>query len=167
MLALTKTSCRLSEILTKGNEMDKRKLFEMASSFRKAIIDAIDSGSLHEVNLLCFPDGCCTYASDLLQRYLFENSIVTTQMSGTYGNGWTGESHAWLETLDGIVIDITGDQYKNKSLKFTIPVYVGTRFDGFHDRFVLNEPYEYDADRQDQSFENRYNIVLNHLRNYL
>ena len=144
--------------------MDNRKLFEMASSFRKAIEDAIDSGNLHEVNFLGFPVGCCTYASDLLQRYLFENGIVTIQMSGEYGNGWTGESHAWLETLDGIVIDITGDQYKNKSLKFTIPVYVGTRFDGFHNRFVLNEPYEYDPYRQDRSFENRYNTVLDYLR---
>ena len=86
--------------------MDNRKWFEMASSFRKAIEDAIDSGNLHEVNLLGFSVGCCTYASDLLQRYLFENGIVTIQMSGEYGNGRTGESHAWLETLDGIVIDI-------------------------------------------------------------
>lgn len=144
--------------------MDKTKLFEMASSFRKAIKDAIDSGNLREVNLLGFPNGCCTYASDLLQRHLFEKGIVTIQMSGEYGNGWTGESHAWLETLDGIVIDITGDQYKNKSLKFTIPVYVGTRFDGFHDRFDLHEPDEYDPYRQDQSFEKRYNIILNYLR---
>lgn len=144
--------------------MDKTKLFEMSSSFRKAMEDAIDSGNLHDVNLLGFPNGCCTYASDLLQRYLFENGIVTIQMSGEYGNGWTAESHAWLETLDGIVIDITGDQYKNKSLKFTIPVYVGTRFDGFHDRFDLHEPDEYDPYRQDQSFEKCYNIILNYLR---
>lgn len=38
------------------------------------------------------------------------------------------------------MIDITGDQYKNKKLKFTEPVYNGPRADGFHDKFELDEP---------------------------
>lgn len=144
--------------------MNKRGLFIIASSFRQAIKDAIDSGMLNDINLLGFPNGCCTYASDLLQRYLFENGIKTLQISGNYGNGWEGESHTWLETLDGIVIDITGDQYKYKQLRFTIPVYVGTRFDGFHDKFELYEPYEYDSSRRDQDFDKRYDIILSQMR---
>lgn len=65
--------------------------------------------------------------------------INTVFVSGRYGYGPDGEKHEWLETDDGIVIDITGDQYKYKQLKFVEPVYVGTRKNGFHDKFELDE----------------------------
>ena len=42
-------------------------------------------------------------------------------------------------TLDEIVIDITGDQFKYKEPKFTAPVYVGIRANGFHDQFKLDD----------------------------
>ena len=101
-------------------------LFEIASAFRTAIEEAVRAGEI--VEMINFPKGCCSYASDLLQRYLIERyDISTLYMSGRYGYGWDGESHAWLETQDGFVIDITGDQYKNKKLNFKIPVYIGPR----------------------------------------
>ena len=84
------------------------------------------------------------YASDLLQRYLIEQyGFFTWYMSGRYGYGWDAESHAWLETEDRLVIDITGDQYDFKKMKFTEPVYIGSRTDGFHDKFELDESVEY------------------------
>ena len=62
--------------------------------------------------MAAFPRGCCSFASDLLQRYLIEQySFHTWYMSGQYGYGWNAKNHAWLESEDCTVIDITGDQY--------------------------------------------------------
>lgn len=84
------------------------ELYEIANRFRSAIESAVRAGEIKE--MCSFPNGCCSFASDLLQRFLFEEcDIFTWYMSGSYGCGWTGESHAWLETMDEIVIDITGD----------------------------------------------------------
>ena len=96
---------------------------KMAERFRNAIEEAVKAGEIKEMK--GFPVGCCSYASDLLQRFFVEHNIFTWYVSGEYGDASTWESHAWLETQDGIVIDITGDKYKNKELNFTEPVYVG------------------------------------------
>ena len=114
--------------------------------------------------MLSFPDGCCTYASDLLQKHLYKKGIITDYMSGQYGDGFNSESHAWLETKDGIVIDITGDQYKNKELKFTTPVYVGSRVNGFHDKFKLDARVAYSNIKDPlvsySDFDRRYDAVM-------
>lgn len=57
-----------------------------------------------------FPDDCCGHASDLLCQYLLENGIETRLINGTCrkDSQW---HHVWLETDDGIVIDITSDQF--------------------------------------------------------
>lgn len=142
-------------------------LYEIAVAFRAAIEEAIRAGEIRE--MLSFPTGCCTYASDLLQRYLIERyDFFTWYMSGRYEYGWDGESHAWLETQEGTIIDITGDQYKNKKLKFTEPVYVGPRTDGFHNKFKLDEPVAYSKDEdpfgRNREFDRRYEAVIRHLR---
>ena len=140
-----------------------RDLFKIALSFRIAIEKAVRTGEIQE--MISFPRGCCSYASDLLQRYLIEQyGVFTWYMSGRYGYGWDGKSHAWLETQDGTVIDITGDQYKYKKLKFTEPVYIGSRNDGFHNKFELDEPLPYARDEdpfsRNQDFDRRYKVVL-------
>lgn len=118
--------------------------------------------------MAAFPCGCCTYASDLFQRFLFERGIITLYISGQYGYGWEAKSHAWLETEDGIVVDITGDQYRNKELKFAEPVYVGEITDGFRDRFILDKPVEYmvsaDPYRPNRDFNRRYDTVLKFIK---
>ena len=131
-----------------------------------AIEEAVRAGEIKE--MATFPRGCCSFASDLLQRYLIEQyNFFTWYMSGQYGYGWDAESHAWLETQDGIVIDITGDQYAFKKLKFTKPVYVGPRLDGFHDKFELDEPIAYSRSEslinQNMGFDQRYKAVIQHL----
>ena len=67
-----------------------------------------------------------------------------------------------------MVIDITGDQYAFKKLKFTEPVYVGPRGDGFHDKFELDEPVAYsrseDPFGRNREFDRRYEAVIRHLR---
>ena len=142
-------------------------LYEIASAFRLAIEDAVMAGEIREMR--GFPTGCCSYASNLLQRFLFEQYTLSTwYMSGRYGYGWNAESHAWLETQDGVVIDITGDQYKFKELNFIKPVYVGPRADGFHDQFELDAPITYSKNEElldrNTEFNKRYEIILNHLR---
>ena len=143
-------------------------LYEIVSSFRAAIEVALKAGEIKEMR--GFPGGRCTYASDLLQRYLIEQyEFFTWYMSGEYGYGEDGESHAWLETQDHrVVIDITGDQYKYKKLRFTEPVYVGPRVDGFHDKFKLHEPVAYcrvedPFGSRNRDFDKRYEAVLKHL----
>lgn len=141
-------------------------LFRIASLFRTAIEEAVRYGEIRE--MATFPCGCCAFASELLQRYLIEQyDVPTWYVSGRYGYGWTGESHAWLETQDKVVIDITGDQYKySEQLRFTEPVYIGVRRDGFHDKFELDEPLAYSkSEDQNQGFDRRYKVVTRHLKN--
>lgn len=143
-------------------------LYKIAKEFRMAIETALKDGEIKEMQ--GFPVGRCAYASELLQRYLIEQyEFFTWYMSGEYGNGETGESHAWIETQDhSVVIDITGDQYKNKKPKFTEPVYVGSREDGFHDKFRLHKPVTYIREKDPfgkyREFDRRYEAVLNHLK---
>ncbi len=147
--------------------MKTNELFEIALRFREAIEEIVRAGEIREI---CgFPTGCCVIASDLLQRYLIEQGVFTWYVSGKYGYGWdNGESHAWLETQDGIVIDITGDQYKYKKLRFTKPVYVGPRNDGFHEKFVLAKPVAYYRDNDPLvTFRKQdvwYDIVIRHMK---
>lgn len=141
-------------------------LFHIASAFRTAIEEAVRAGEIREMN--SFPRGCCSYASDLLQRYLIEQyKIITLYICGRYGYGWDGESHAWVETENETVIDITGDQYKYKKLRFTEPIYVGPRDDGLHDKFELDEPIGYSRDEGsivwNRSFDRRYEAVIRHM----
>lgn len=144
-------------------------LYEIATAFRTAIEEAVRAGEIRE--MVSFPVGCCSFASDLLQRYLIDQfDYFTWYMSGTYGYGWNGESHAWLETQDhSLVIDISGDQYKNnKKLKFTVPTYIGPRADGFHDKFKLDEPVPYSRDDdpfvRNRDFDRRYEAVIRHMK---
>ncbi len=142
-------------------------LYEIASAFRTAIEEAVKAGEIRE--MATFPCGCCSFASDLLQRYLIEQyDFFTWYMSGRYGYGENVESHAWLETRDGVVIDITGDQYKYKKLKFTEPVYIGPRAVGFHDQFEMDTPVAYsrseDPFGRNREFDRRYEAVIRHLQ---
>ena len=143
-----------------------QNLYKTASSFRRAIEDAVRCGELSE--MMTFPRGCCGHASNLLQRYFWEKKIFTWYVSGQYGYGWNGINHAWLETQDGIVVDITGDQFKGNVLEFCEPVYVGGRNDGFHDKFILDKPIAYqissDPLEQDRKFDKRYEIVKKYMR---
>ncbi|MBQ8178345.1 MAG: hypothetical protein IJ033_04045 [Clostridia bacterium] len=88
-----------------------------------------------------FPNGCCDDACDLLGKYLLGKGIHTVQIQGTFRDGdpehTTG--HAWLQLDDGIIIDITGDQFRYDELflKFNQPVYVG-EISVFHSLFEID-----------------------------
>lgn len=157
----------VSAMLKDEEERLMPDLYEIASAFRDAIEEAIRAGEIRE--MMSFPAGCCGYTADILQRYLFEQGIITYYMSGRYGHGDSPENHAWIETKDGVVIDITGDQYKYMAPWFTEPVYVGPRENGFHDKFELDEPVPYlkpeGRSASDRKSDARYEAVLTHMRN--
>lgn len=124
------------------------ELYDIAVCFREAINEALKDGWASRIWLLrSFPVGCCTYASDLLQRYLIEHGVYARNVSGDYRRGRVVESHSWLETEDGTVIDITVDQYRggNLPVRSDGQVYVGER-DEFHKLFEPLRVCEYSLD---------------------
>jgi hypothetical protein len=74
-----------------------------------------------------FPSGCCGDASQTLATFLyFELEIICNYIHGERGgNNREISSHAWLET-EGIVIDITGDQFNDRGYGQQ-EVYVGPK----------------------------------------
>ena len=105
-------------------------IIRLAVQFRDAIDAARDAGEFKgDFSFNSFPRGCCGDASDLLAQFLLENGIKTYYVCGTYRNGsFDGiQSHAWLKTENNVIVDITGDQFKNNPtlMNYDKPVYVG------------------------------------------
>lgn len=117
-------------------------IFRMATEFRTAILRAKANRKFLEDGFIeRFPEGNCGIACDLLGRYFVEQaSVKSWYTSGIIGS----DSHVWLTLENGDIVDITGDQYKNRSgsLYYDLSVYVG-KMDAFHSQFRLNgDPIE-------------------------
>ncbi|WP_342439962.1 hypothetical protein NSS79_15140 [Paenibacillus sp. FSL L8-0436] len=84
-----------------------RKISDSAILFRRTI-EQMDITEFPQSG--CFersPLGCCGDCSKLMTKYLLEQHYV----KALYVWGMRGEqSHAWLE-YDGLIIDITADQF--------------------------------------------------------
>lgn len=124
---------------SKSRPYGSELITSLAQEFRSAIDDAVSAGEfVRDISFSGFPRGCCGDASELLAEYLEEHGIGTVQICGEYlrGEFYDKQSHAWLLTEDGIIIDITGDQFKYNPtfLCYNIPVYVGP-MDAFHRLF--------------------------------
>ncbi|KKN89571.1 hypothetical protein LCGC14_0237030 [marine sediment metagenome] len=93
----------------------------IAKAFRKELEILRNSGQLpYELN--DFPSGCCGTVSELLGDYLNTmHGLGCEYVLGTQGQ----KTHAWLEH-DGIVIDITGDQFQGRP-----SVYVAEKDDWY------------------------------------
>lgn len=97
-------------------------------NFRKAIEAARANNEQGEF-FRKFPTGQCGNASDMLAQYLINKDICPViYVNGTYygddlEDGW---SHTWL-VVEGLVIDITGDQFKYhmEPLTYDVPLYIG------------------------------------------
>lgn len=118
------------------------KIYTLALRFRQAIEKARDKGELEsDPTLKYFPRACCGSASSLLAKFLFENDIRTYEVCATYygATSWDNQSHTWLMDDDGIIIDITGDQFYDKGefLNYSKSVYVGA-MDDFHSLFEFD-----------------------------
>lgn len=121
--------------------------------FREAMDRCYNAGGFaKDVAFRKFPYGCCGDTSDMLGQYLLEKGIQTWYVCGThYPTDGTDEenyygirSHAWITTADPRrtkkynIIDITGDQFKNKDEYgfFNQKVFVGELSD-FHKLFEV------------------------------
>ncbi|PLV12574.1 hypothetical protein [Pseudomonas guariconensis] len=93
----------------------------IAHAFRKGLEKLQAQGRL-PTHLESFPRGCCGVACELLGDYL--NTQLGLQVEYVCGER-DGSSHAWLE-LDGLVIDITGDQFDGRP-----PVFLAARDDWY------------------------------------
>ena len=116
------------------------KILKLSEQFRNAMDEAKQNGVFtNHSPLCCFPRGCCTVASTLLAQFLLEHGIKTFEIRGIADDGSTcGQPHEWLITEDDIMIDITGDQFRNnnKFLNYDQPVFVGIE-DDLHKMFVI------------------------------
>lgn len=116
-------------------------LYKIAAAFREGIERAKNAGEFsQDVLFRDYPRGCCGDASVLLGHYLLSKGIKTYYVCGHYRQEdfENYQSHAWLITINGIVIDITGDQfrYETRFYNYNIPIYVGDN-DEFHDLFEI------------------------------
>lgn len=117
-------------------------LFDLVFAFRNAVEKAHDNGDFDNVDCFCdFPNGCCGLASELLGHFLLEHGIESDYVCGDYiqHDKDIYQSHAWLKLEDGIIIDITGDQFKNRDEFFNYDksIYIGP-MDDFHNLFVYD-----------------------------
>ncbi len=87
---------------------------KLATHFRKAI-ERADRNKL-PITFEKFPRGSCGDAVILLGAYLIDAGIAPLKCVST---GNTDGSHAWLES-DGVVIDITADQFDASLLKVIV-----------------------------------------------
>lgn len=97
--------------------MDESEIIQITHAFRRGFEIQKGLGLLPEW-LQGFPSGCCGVASELFGHYL--NTQHGLQAEYVCGD-LDGSSHAWLE-LDGVVIDITGDQFDGRP-----PVFIAVK----------------------------------------
>lgn len=97
------------------------KITEISYAFRKGFEIQRDQGLLPE-SIKNFPVGCCGVASELFGHYL--NTQYGLQAEYVWGE-LDRSSHAWLE-LDGLVIDITADQFTGRD-----PIFVAIKDDWY------------------------------------
>ena len=96
--------------------MDYDLILKLASEFRRALDIVVSKGEYGRLSLFVgFPNGCCTYTSDLLAEYLIENGIQRERiqvLNSTASKGYY--THCWLMIDGKHYLDITGDQFSNK-----------------------------------------------------
>ena len=80
--------------------------------------------------LMDFPHGACGDSSMIMGTYLIKNGFVNVE----YVVGIDGEqSHAWLE-CDGVIVDITADQFGSE-----IDRVIVTKDKSWHNHFAAQE----------------------------
>ncbi len=156
----------------RGNNLsEKETIYKLACQFRNAIEKAkYDSNIKPKDTMKRFPSGCCADASDLLAYHLKLRGIHSVQINGSYDDGFfeNKQNHVWLKLDNGLIIDITGDQFKWDPvfLNYNIPVYVEyeEKEDGFHKLFMERTMQNnYDFEPNENEHQKRmlklYNII--------
>lgn len=114
---------------------------KLCSAFRLGLEKACKDRPFEKDPVLSgFPRECCDEASGMLAIYLFLNQVPTRRVAAVakYDPEAIPTRHVWLELENGIVIDITGDQFKGRDdlLTRADPCYVGPP-DDFQNQFCL------------------------------
>ena len=127
--------------------MNIKEIQSRAFEFRHAAETAFEYGAFGlEYPFNNFPYECCDDMCDLFGQLLFEKAVPIFKVHGIYRyDNWNNQySHVWLSLEDGIVIDLTGDQYKDNSimLNYNVPCYVG-KGNCLYDLFPKDEQKTY------------------------
>lgn len=127
--------------------MKREELFDICVKFRYAIEKVKKENGFFSTiptkdRMSCFPKECCDDTSDLLGYYLKSNyNIDTKQLVKVYKSDDNLEClHCVLILPDGIVIDLTGDQFDDKRES----VYVGKEDDWLKNMKFKSEDNNYD-----------------------
>lgn len=98
--------------------MDYDYIVLLASEFRYALEMVASKGEYGRLSLFAgFPNGCCTYTSDLLAEYLMKNGIQRDRIQVLNSRASKGcDSHCWLMIDEMYYLDITGDQFNSNPL---------------------------------------------------
>lgn len=154
-------------------EKMNQKVEQLAIEFRMAIEKVKEAGEFEtDFSFSKFPSACCGDASDLLAQYLLENGIKSTYVCGNryFNNPKEGtQSHAWL-LVNGLIVDITGDQFKYNDMyyNYDIKVYVGKE-DAFHSLFEVEERdiHEfYGLENYDHTYQSRLFDLYEKIKRY-
>jgi len=154
-----------------SKSMNIKKIKECIIKFRKATDDAFEYGAFgQDYPFSNFPHECCDDMCDLLGQFLIEKGLVIFKVHGTYRmDCWANQySHVWLILEDGMIIDLTGDQYKNdpNMLNYDIPCYMGKKNNLYNLFSEEQETYPYHGIDDYSDVETRkrlwrlYNIIL-------
>jgi len=81
-----------------------RFIEEIVLEFRVAIENLTSKDFCESIWFSKFPWGCCGEISELLLKYLIDNSILAKYMNRVYNTQW----HAWLE-YNGYIRDVTAE----------------------------------------------------------
>ena len=123
--------------------ISKQLLEKEARSFRKAILRVNENGgfsadSFHQDNMDHFPYDCCDDVSDLFSQFLLEKyKICCYRVRGSYYDSKIEKfcCHVWLE-FEGLIIDLTGDQFlKDSALKVKCSDVYVDKEGAFHRQF--------------------------------
>jgi len=148
------------------------KILKLSEQFRNAMDEAMQNGIfINHSPLCCFPRGCCTVASTLLAQFLLEHGIRTFEIRGIADDGSPcGQPHEWLITDNNIMIDITGDQFRNNCvlLNYDKPVYVGVGSE-LHKMFICENNHPENRGLADFSGEMKIKLtkIYNEILEYI
>lgn len=115
-------------------------LRKIATGFRRAM--EANRGEAHPRCLQVlgdFPRSCCHHACRFLARHLHELGFLAAEGRGGLLDG-DGVRHNWIE-VDGIVVDITADQFR--CIDPRPPAVIVTTDRAIHGRFHPTEPVSY------------------------
>lgn len=122
--------------------MDINELKEIAFRFRHAVDVAFEDGAFSTYPFNNFPYECCDDMCDLLGQFLFEKNVLVLKVSGIYRYDYWNNNypHTWLSLQDGLIIDLTGDQFKDDPIMLNNndPCYVGKE-NKFYKLFPMKE----------------------------